>query len=214
MSTALRIAVVVLVATLAAWAGMWLARQQGTASAPPALEHATVFPAGRPLSDFTLVDQLGRPFGPSRLRGRWSILFFGFTQCPDVCPTTLATLAAARRELADLPGPQQPDVVLVSVDPRRDTVERLREYVQFFDPSFTGVTGEASALERLTKELGVAVIVGEPDAAGNYTIDHTATLFLLGPDGALAAVFGTPHSPDGIAHDYRMILDYLDGKRG
>lgn len=211
MSSTIRVALAVLVAVTAAMAGMWLARERAPERLE--LEHATLFPSSRPLPAFALVDQHGDSFGPERLRGRWTILFFGFTQCPDVCPTTLASLAAARRELADLPAAEQPAVVLVSVDPRRDTVARLAEYVRFFDPDFTGVTGEAEAIAGLTRELGVAVIVGEPDEAGQYTIDHTATLFLVDPDGRLAAVFGTPHSPGGIAKDYRRILEYRAGGR-
>lgn len=211
MSSTLRIALVVLVAVVGALAGMWFARVW--APGPLELEHATMFPAGRPLPQVELVDHEGKPFGPDRLRGRWSILFFGFTHCPDVCPSTLATLAAARRQLAELPATEQPAVVLVSVDPQRDTVARLAEYVRFFDPSFTGVTGDPAALSTLTRELGVAVIVGEPDESGQYTIDHTATLFLVDPQGRLAAIFGTPHTPAGIAQDYRSILRHASRGR-
>ena len=207
-----RIAVAVLVAAMAALAGMWLARQ--ASQPPPALEHATVFPEARALPDFLLVDQHGKPFGRRQLAGQWSILFFGFTHCPDVCPGTLATLAAARRALADLPPAEQPAVVLVSVDPGRDTPASLAEYLGFFDPSFTGLSGQPGALELLTRELGVAVIIGEPDANGSYTVDHTAALFLVDPDGALAAVFGMPHTPEGIAHDYRLILGQSGRRRG
>lgn len=208
MNSTLKIAVAVLVAVISALGGMWLARER--APAPPAaleLEHATMFPVGRPLPGFKLVDQDGQPFGPERLTGQWTVLFFGFTHCPDVCPTTLATLAAARRELSTLPADQPPAVVLVSVDPGRDTPARLAEYVRFFDPSFTGVSGEPTAIEALTRELGVAVLVSEPGEAGGYTIDHTATLFLVNPQGRLAAIFGTPHTPQGIAHDYRLIVE-------
>jgi len=212
MPAVLRIAVAVLVAVLAALAGMWLAREQ-----PPErleLEHATVFPAPRPLPDFTLTDHTGAPFGPQRLQGGWHILFFGFTHCPDVCPSTLAALTSARRQLTDLPPAQQPGVVLVSVDPQRDTPERLAEYVAFFDPEFVGVTGDPAVLAELTRQLGVAVVVGEPDAAGQYTIDHTGTLFLVDPQGRLAAVFGMPHTPDGIAHDYRQVLEHVSRRQG
>lgn len=212
MPAALRITVAVLVAVLAALAGMWLAREQ-----PPErleLEHATVFPTSRALPDFTLRDQTGAPFGPERLQGGWSFLFFGFTHCPDVCPSTLATLTAARRQLTDLPAAEQPAVVLVSVDPKRDTPARLAEYVAFFDPDFVGVTGDPAVLETLTTQLGVAVFVGEPDPSGNYTIDHTATLFLIDPQGRLAAIFGMPHTPDGIAQDYRSILGHVGRRRG
>ena len=212
MRAVLRIAVAVLVAVLAALAGMWLAREQPAERLE--LAHATVFPAPRALPGFALTADDGTPFGPERLRGGWHILFFGFTHCPDVCPSTLATLTAARRQLAELPVGDRPGVVFVSVDPQRDSAARLAEYVEFFDPAFVGVTGDPAELAGLTRQLGVAVVVGEPDAAGNYSIDHTATLFLVDPEGRLAAVFGMPHTPDGIAQDYRRVLEHLARRRG
>ena len=215
MSSKLKIAILALVAVVAALAGMWLARLQAPPVEPEsralALEHATVLPAARPLPAFELLDQQSRAFSPGQLAGRWSLVFFGFTNCPDVCPATLATLAAARRELASLPAAQQPDVVLVSVDPGRDTPERLAEYLAFFDPSFTGVTGDAAQIARLTEALGVAVIIGEADAQGRYTVDHSTTIFLVNPAGAVSAIFSAPHTPDGIAHDYRLILHHIGG---
>ena len=116
------------------------------------------------------------------MRGRWTFVFFGFVNCPDVCPTTLATLAAVRNSLADLAEPYRPRVVLVSVDPARDTPAVLAQYVLHFDPSFVGVTGSPAALDTLTRALGVAVIVGPADAAGNYSVDHTAAVFLVDPE--------------------------------
>jgi protein SCO1/2 len=173
---------------------------------PPALERAVAFSATRALPDFALVDHSGRPFGPERLQGQWTFLFFGFVNCPDVCPTTLTTLAAARAALADLPAEQQPAVTLVSVDPDRDTPEVLGRYVTHFDPSFTGVTGSTAATAALTGGLGVAVVVGPPGPDGNYSVDHTAALFLVDPDGRVAALFGGPHEAGTIARDYRRIV--------
>ena len=212
MRAALKIAAAVLVAMLAALAGVWLAWEQPAERLE--LEHATVFPAPRALPGFALADATGAPFGPDRLRGGWHILFFGFTHCPDVCPSTLATLTAVRRQLADLPAGDQPGVVFVSVDPQRDTPARLAEYVAFFDPRIIGVTGDRAELDALTRQLGVAVLVGDPDASGSYSIDHSGTLFLVDPQGRLAAVFGMPHTPDGIAQDYRRVVDYLARRRG
>jgi protein SCO1/2 len=210
MSNTLRIPLLVLVAVAGAAAGMWLARHGAPEPRALALERATLFSSPRAMPPFQLVDDAGDSFGPDRLTGHWSILFFGFTHCPDVCPSTLATLAAVRRELADLPSSARPEVFLVSVDPVRDTPERLAEYVRFFEPSFTGVTGTQESIESLTRALGVAVIVNPPDAQGQYSVDHTATLFLVNPDGAMAGVFGTPHTVDGITHDYRLILAAAD----
>jgi len=173
---------------------------------PPALEQAVLFAESRPMPDFSLVDQAGGPFVPERLQGRWTFLFFGFVNCPDVCPTTLATLAAARRSLADLPAAERPAVTLVSVDPGRDTPDVLARYVAHFDPDFEGVTGDPPSLQALTDTLGVAVIIGPPGPDGAYSVDHSAAIFLVGPDGRLAALFGAPHDAAVIARDFRRIV--------
>ncbi len=199
----LLILLVALGATLAgAVAARWWLEQR---AAPPETQSAAVYREPRALPEFALVAHDGSRFDAEDLRGRWTVLFFGFTNCPDVCPATLAQLAAVRRRLADLPADQQPRVVMVSVDPKRDTPERLARYVPYFDPSFVGVTGTPEAVEGLTKRMGVAVHVG-PERDGVYTVDHTAALFLVGPDARLAAVFPTPHVADTIAADYRAIV--------
>jgi protein SCO1/2 len=201
MSRIVRIAVIAF-AVLAGAVTAWFTTR---GDEPAALAQATLFDAPRPLPDFRLVDHAGRPFDRERLRGRWHFLFFGFTHCPDVCPTTLATLAAVRSRLRDLPQSEQPRAVLVSVDPERDTAEALAQYVPHFDPEFVGVTGDPAAIAALAQELGVAIMIGAPAADGGYTVDHTAALFLVDPDGAWTAVFGTPHAADTIASDFRAI---------
>ena len=172
----------------------------------PPLERATLFAEPRALPAFELVDQGHVPFGPDRLRGRWTFLFFGFVHCPDVCPTTLATLADVRRKIASESARDVPQVVLVSVDPDRDTPPVLAQYVAHFDPSFTGVTGDSEAIETLTQALGVAVFIGPPAEDGSYTVDHTAAIFLVDPEGRVAALFSTPHEARAIARDYRSIV--------
>jgi protein SCO1/2 len=171
----------------------------------PALEHATRYDAPRPLPVFALVDQAGRSFGPEQLRGRWSFVFFGFVNCPDVCPTTLATLAAAEAALADLPAQDRPGVLFVSVDPGRDTPEVIGRYVAHFDPAFTGATGSREAIEGLAEALGVAVIIGPPAADGSYSVDHSAAVFLVDPEARVVALFGAPHDAGTIARDFRRI---------
>ena len=174
--------------------------------APPVLERAVLFAESRDMPEFELVDQAGRPFTPARLDGRWTFLFFGFVNCPDVCPTTLATLAAVRRSLEDLPAVDRPAVTLVSVDPGRDTPDVLARHVAHFDPDFEGVTGSAESIAKLTDGLGVAVIIGPPGPDGSYAVDHTAAVFLVGPDGRFAGLFGAPHDPGIIARDFRRIV--------
>ncbi len=173
---------------------------------PPELEQATRFDEPRALPEFTLVDQAGGVFDLQRMRGHWTLLYFGFVNCPDICPTTLATLAGARKALADLPAAQRPEVAFVSVDPRRDTPDVLASYVASFDASFAGVTGSAESIEALTRALGVAVIIGPPAADGSYSVDHSAAVFLVDPDARVIALFGAPHEAARIARDYRRLV--------
>ncbi|MSQ92626.1 MAG: SCO family protein [Gammaproteobacteria bacterium] len=194
----------VLVAALAGAATAWMTIKRP--SAPLELEQATMLDVARPLSQLELVDQAGRAFQRDSLRGRWTLMFFGFTNCPDVCPTTLTALAEIRRKLKDLPAGDLPAVVFVSVDPERDTTEALGRYVAHFDPQFLGVTGLPGAIEALTHDLGVAVSMGPVSQEGNYTVDHSAAIFLIDPSAAFTAVFGGPHLADVIARDYRSIV--------
>ena len=167
--------------------------------------HLTVLNEPRPLPHFQLVDQAGEPFTADRFRGHWSLLFFGFSHCPDICPTTLYDLARFREAVADLPTVQQPGIYLVSVDPARDTPERLAAYVQAFDASFTGITGDEAQIARFAGALGVAYGY-EPAEGDAYTVLHTAALFLLNPDGRFIAVSGAPHDMQQLAHDYRILI--------
>jgi len=200
------IALAALVAIVAIAAGMLASRAVFEHAAPTALAAGTLLSPPRPLPQGRFTDQDGAAFDPRRLRGHWSLMFFGFTSCPDVCPTTLAMLAQVRKSLADLPQAQRPQVILVSVDPRRDTPQRLAAYVRYFDPAFLGITtGDQQALEEFARQMGVVVSVSElPD--GNYTVDHSAAVFLVDPQAALRALFSPPHSAQLIAADYRHIV--------
>lgn len=194
----------VLGAALAGAATAWMTIKKPGAA--PVLEQATLLDAARTLPQFELIDQAGRAFQRDSLRGQWTLMFFGFTNCPDVCPTTLAALAEVRSKLKDLPAGDLPAVVFVSVDPDRDTTEALGRYVAHFDPQFLGVTGQPVAIEALTHDLGVAVSAGPASEDGNYTVDHSAAIFLIDPSAAFTAVFGSPHLADVIARDYRSIV--------
>lgn len=187
--------------------GMLLARSlmEVGSGAQPAVVKATVLTPARPLPEIALIDQAGAEFDGSRLKNRWSLLFFGFTRCPDVCPTTLGMLAQVAKSLADLPPGERPQIVLVSVDPQRDTPQQLAAYVRFFDPSFTGVTGTQHAIDSFTRALGVPVAISKT-GNGDYTVDHSAAIFLIDPQGALRALFSTPHESAVIAADYRRIV--------
>ena len=130
------------------------------------------------------------------LLGHWTLLFFGYTQCPDVCPGTLGMLSEALRGLGDQPPPQ---VLFISVDPARDTPALLAQYVPSFDPRFVGAAGSDTGLAELVRHLGVRYERHAPGAAGQYTVDHTASVFLLDPQARLKAVFSPPHEAPAVA---------------
>ena len=203
-----QVGVLVIVAVGGVLAGSLLGRQwlaTGRVGAKPVTRAAAVYDTPRPLPDFRLTDEAGHEATAQSLHGRWTFLFFGYTHCPDVCPATLAQLGQVSRALADLPAAQQPAVYLVSVDPARDTASRLAEYVHYFNPVFHALAGESEAVGAFTRALGIAVIVRQ-DGAADYTVDHTAAILLVDPNGAVAAVFPAPHVVDTVAADYRLIV--------
>jgi protein SCO1/2 len=206
----LRIVVLVIVAFAA---GLLLARLLTPARIePPATERATVLNPPRALPQLDLVDQDGRALGAGFFDGHWTLVFFGFTQCPDVCPTTLATVSQALRQLQDLPADLRPRVLLVSVDPERDTPEILAPYVRFFDPQFLGATGSLEATAAAAAAFSVPYAkVSLPE--GGYTLDHGSGLFVVGPSGMLVAYFSAPHEAATIARDYRAIVEHVAADR-
>ena len=129
---------------------------------------------------FTLVGADGRPFSSARLNGRPYAIFFGFTQCPDVCPTTLARMVRLRNELGQ--GPGSFDIVFVSVDPERDGPAEVGRYAEMFGSPVIGLTGSPGQISQVKKQFGI-FSQKVPDGAGSYTVDHTATVLLFGRDG-------------------------------
>jgi len=206
----LRIVVLVIVAFAA---GLLLARLLSPSRVElPQTERASVLPAPRALPPLDLLDQDGKPLAPKFFDGHWTLVFFGFTQCPDICPTTLATLAQVARLLEDLPAEAQPRVLLVSVDPERDTPERLAPYVRFFNPGFLGATGSREATAAVASAFGVPYAkVDLPD--GGYTLDHGSGVFVVGPSGGLQAYLSAPHEATTIANDYRRIVAWTEARR-
>lgn len=203
--SALRISLIVIVLAIAAVAGAWLARVSLESPAPPELSTGTRISPAREIEAFSLTSHLGQPFERQALTGHWTLMFFGFTHCPAVCPATLATLVDARRRLDQLDAGELPQIVLVSVDPERDTPATLAAYVAQFDPSVTGVTGSIAAIDAFAARMGVAH-QKIPMNDGDYMVDHSAFVLLLDPQARQAAVFTPPHSAERLAADYLRML--------
>jgi protein SCO1/2 len=154
--------------------------------------------------DFSLTDHAGKPRTLADFRGKVVVLFFGYTQCPDVCPTTLSTLAEAMRRLG--PGAARVQVLFVTVDPERDTAELLSHYVTAFDPSFLGLRGDADATARTAKEFKILYQKQPGRTPGTYTMDHSAGTFVFDPEGRLRLYVGHGQDADFLAHDIRELL--------
>lgn len=209
-----RPSLIVLLASVALLAGITASWLLGTGVRQhPKMESATVlWDHARPLPDFSLVDAHGQPFGPQQLQGRWTFLFFGYTHCPDVCPTTLATLNQAMEAITRNGDADHTQVVFVSVDPERDDPQQLGEYVHFFNPRFKGVTGSEADIDGLATPLGIVhARVANPKDAQNYLVDHTASVLLISPEGALTALFGAPQRAEAMARDFHALRAYYQG---
>ena len=190
----------------AAIAGLWIAQHLHDPNGPKVTtQTAAVYRTPRKIAQFILETDQHVPFDHGYLQGHMTLLFFGYINCPDACPTTLLELSAARRLLRDMPPAKQLRVAMVTVDPARDSAERLDAYVHHFDPSFTGITGDQANLDTLAKSLGVAILHGQV-VDGTYSMDHTPAAFLINSAAEVVAVFPAPHAAKTIAADYRRIM--------
>jgi protein SCO1/2 len=164
----------------------------------------TLWPEPRTLSDFRMSDTRGGEFTPAALRGQWTLIFFGYTSCPDICPTTMLTLNRVTTAV-QAAGGKKPSVVLVSVDPDRDDLQSLGEYVSYFDEEFLGVRGADRELQTLTSQIGVMYALDIADEDGNYEVAHSATIFLVDPEARIHAAFSPPHQPGDIVEKLDLI---------
>ena len=172
--------------------------------APPPSFTSTDITGAPYARDFTLVGHDGKPRSLADFRGKVVVLFFGFTQCPDVCPTTLAEMAAAMQELGDRAKDVQ--VLLVTLDPERDTQALLAEYVPAFHPSFLGLRGDSAATASVAKEFKVFFAKAPGKEPGSYSIDHTAASFVFDKDGKVRLYVRPGQGPKAIAADIRQLL--------
>lgn len=162
--------------------GFWLIQPWAVlGSAQLAQAGIILLPQARALPDAALGTADGQPFGADFFKGRWTLVLFGYTFCPDICPTTLSELrrirAALPAEVRDRLG-----VTMVSVDPQRDSPERMQQYVTYFDPTFIGMTGEMEEIQKASAAMGLPFIPGDTSKQ-NYTVDHSGHLGLIDPQG-------------------------------
>jgi protein SCO1/2 len=189
-------------ALCAALAGFLLAAQVD--SSRPVLASGTWLAEAKPVADFHLIDSQGRPFTRASLLGHPTLVYFGFTHCPDECPDTLAALARVKKQ-AGLPGLQ---VLLVTVDPERDTPPVLAGYLRHFDPSFLGLTGDPAEIRRFAASLGIGITrINLP--GGGYDFDHTMAILMFNSGAREVGVFTPPFDAQQLAHSLRRVAPEL-----
>lgn len=162
------------------------------------------------LTDFNLIQHSGDAFTLANLKGKWSFMFFGYTHCPDICPVTLTLLRTVKQKLASHPEYlADTQYIFVSVDGQRDTSEKLAQYVNYFDPQLIGVSGTEQQVNTLTRQLGIVYIRQPEITAGQYFIDHSATIVLINPQGEIAEQFTAPHAVNTIVKRYSKIRQLI-----
>ena len=173
--------------------------------APAESKYALVLPAPNPVPAFSLVDQHGNPADQTVFEGQWDLVFFGFTHCPDICPTTLQVLSTAKTALEERGQSPLPRIVLVSVDPERDTPEIMSQYVDYFGEDNLGITGSLEEVRKLTSGLGIYFEKQSADG-DDYVVDHSAAVLVIDPDGGFHALFSGPHVVENYVYDLPIIM--------
>jgi protein SCO1/2 len=208
----------IVMAALAAGLGLWAAQVAfaPTASRPveaaaPAVDPASLkavrlFPSPRAIPGFALEQSDGTPLTPDELQGRWTVVFLGFTHCPDVCPTTLTELAQSQAAWETLPEDRRPRLLFVSVDPERDTPAKTGEYAAYFNPATLAATAPEPALGQFAAGLGL-VYMKVATTDGDYTMDHSSALVVIDPQGRQAGLIRPPLVPADIAADLARLAE-------
>ena len=205
----------IFIAFIALWLGYSLnsyLSQRSTTETPQLVELAggtALIGQEKPLPAFQLTDKNNQPFTLDNFKGYWSYLFFGYTHCPDVCPAALQIMNQTLQQLA----PDEAQAVFISVDPERDSVDKLKQYVEFFNPDMTGATGEPEAINALAKNIGIIYQRTEnPADKDNYLVDHSASILLINPRAELVAVLSPPHDAKTMAADLRTVKQLTRGR--
>lgn len=175
----------------------------------PQTQVATWFPTPMALPPFSVIDHNGNTFNNSDLLGQWHFMFFGYTHCPDICPTTLSIMNSTAYKLGEN---GEARFLFVTVDPARDTPEEMAGFVHYFNSEFIGLTGELDAILQLSQGLGIMSSRDINDEDENYNVAHSASILLMNPDGQYAAVFSAPHSADAIAQDFNRIKAHFESQ--
>ena len=177
-----------------------------TSNKVPAELIAVLRPNPITLQQFSLTDQNNKTFNLEQLQGKNSLLFFGYLSCPDICPTTLATMNQIVKKLASQSATiSVPQIIFISVDPARDNSEKIAEYIAYFNKSFIGLTGTKDEIDNFTKQFAAGYMIDKSSSSENYLVNHTSSIFMVNPQLKLIASFSPPHHADTLISQYQMI---------
>ncbi|WP_028387950.1 SCO family protein [Legionella fairfieldensis] len=201
--------VIALIAFMALIAGLFISQHfHQKKKIDPSEFNGTLLEQPRGIKTFSLTGVDKKSFNNASLQGHWTMMFFGFTSCGYVCPTTMAELGKMYHLLEEK-GVELPRVVMISVDPDRDSLDKLAHYVQAFNAHFYGARGDDNMLKQMTREMGIAytkVAMANSEDATNYDIEHSGAIMLFNPKGELNAFFTTPHQAALLANDYQLLV--------
>ena len=197
---------------LGAGIGVYTAHQNNMQK-PPAVA-GLMWPQPKTLQSFTTVNQDGQAFGLENLQGKWSFLFFGYTNCPDICPITLTVFKTVYEKLESMDKSENVQMVFVSVDPDRDSSEQLKQYVSYFNQDFIGLGGNLEQVSNLTSQMGIAFFHEPASAEGDYLVDHAASVFLVDPRGRVIAIMSAPHQAEDILSRFSKIRSFINRQLG
>lgn len=168
----------------------------------------TVLSMPRAIESFAFSSTEGGPFSNQQLKGHWTLMFFGFTHCPMMCPTSMSALGQMYKKLEKVNAPVLPQVVMVSIDPKRDSLTGLKDYVKQFDKHFVGARAKEELVLKLTKQLGVVSMKEAPKEDGDYNIQHSGAVMIFNPAGNLVGFYSLPHKPEKMATDFIQLVTY------
>jgi protein SCO1 len=199
----------ILVASLAAAVGLWWGARVFAPPAQPALQAAVMYPAPRPLPAFHLTRADTTPLTLADWKGHWTVAFFGYTHCPDVCPETMARLMQVMQNLG--PDADRAQIVFITVDPARDTPAALRSYMQAFDAKHAaGLSGTDSAVESIARRYRVAYQMEKRDPSGNYEVTHSSAVYIFDSRGHARLLATDRDSIDAITQDLQRVIRSTD----
>ena len=200
----------VALAVLAAGTGFYISLKQSQQELINPNIEGLFWPSPKNIQPFESIDQLGQSFGLDQIKNKWSFIFFGYTHCPDICPITMSVMAETYKQLKTEYKDLQ--IIFVTVDPVRDTTEKLAAYVTYFNEDFIGLGGSTEMVNSLTRQIGIAYYLNNEESSDNYLVDHSASIFLIDPKTRMVGKFSPPHETEKTINQFKNIRQFIDAQ--